>query len=388
MSKKIAILGSTGSIGKQTLSVIDQLGPQYSVEVLTAGSNYRLLSEQVRKYSPSLAVLSDHRAAEELKYLLRGEGCAVSSGREGQVEAALFPGIDLVVMAQVGFSGFEPFVAALKQGRTVALANKEALVIGGEILKRQGLLDLNRILPLDSEHSAVWQCRGSAATGEIEKIILTASGGPFFGFNSEQLNRVTAAEALKHPNWQMGPKITIDSATMMNKGLEVIEARWLFDLSLEHIEVVVHPQSIIHSMVEFVDGSILAQLSEPDMRLPIQYALTYPVRQKNSLKRFIPFGRELHFHEPDRCNFPCLDLAIAAARQGGTLPACLNAANEVAVSAFIDGRISFKAIAETVEKTMQSHSVTAQPDLEDILHADYTSRIKAEEIAADMTGVE
>lgn len=375
--KRIAILGSTGSIGRQTLEVIDALGPDYSVVALTAGSNYKLLAEQAQKFKPEMVVLSDQGAALKLKEKLSDLNCKVLSGSNGQIAAATLFAADLVVMAQVGFSGFEPLVAALKDDKMVALSNKESLVVGGEILERKGLLDRKRLLPVDSEHSAIWQCLGSSSLEDINKIYLTASGGPFYGKESTELAEVTPEMALQHPNWTMGEKITIDSATMMNKGLEVIEAKWLFDLTLDQIEVVIHRQSIIHSMVEYKDGSVLAQLGLPDMKGPIQYAITYPERRENNFEKFNPFGRVLEFEKPDRVNFPCLDLAFKAAATGGTMPAVLNAANEEAVKYFLNGTIRFTEIPKVIEKVMKSHDIICEPEIEDAVEADRWSRLEA-----------
>lgn len=386
MKKKIALLGSTGSIGQQTLEVIEALGSNYRVVALTAGSNDRLLAEQIKLFKPELAVLTDSEATERLKKIVGPGGSHIESGDQGQIMAATWPTADLVVMAQVGFSGFGPLVAALKEGKSVALANKESLVIGGSILKRLGLLDRGKILPVDSEHSAIWQCLGDWGTEAVARIYLTASGGPFYGWKWEDLSQVTPEQALKHPSWQMGKKITIDSATMMNKGLEVIEAKWLFDLRLDQIEVIIHRQSIIHSMVEYIDGSILAQIGAADMRLPIQYALTYPDRRESRVAGFDPFGKKLDFSPPDRDNFPCLDLACRAAYLGGTMPAVLNGANEVAVAEFIGNRIKFTAIPQLIEEVMGCHQNIDDPELEDVVSADQWSRRKAAEIIERQTG--
>ncbi len=375
--KNIAILGSTGSIGRQTLEVIDALGPGYRVVALTAGSNYKLLVEQARKFKPEMIVLSDHGAALKLKEETKDLSCKVLAGSNGQIAAATLFEADLVVMAQAGFSGFEPLVAALKDDKMIALCNKESLVIGGEILERKGLLNRKKLLPVDSEHSAIWQCLGSSSLEDISKIYLTASGGPFYGKESTELAEVTPEMALQHPNWTMGDKITIDSATMMNKGLEVIEAKWLFDLNLDQIEVVIHRQSIIHSMVEYKDGSVLAQLGLPDMKGPIQYAITYPERRENNFEKFNPYGRVLEFEKPDRLNFPCLDLAYRAAAAGGTMPAVLSAANEEAVKLFLNGTIRFTEIPKLIEKVMNNHEIICEPEIEDAVEADRWSRLEA-----------
>jgi 1-deoxy-D-xylulose-5-phosphate reductoisomerase len=377
VEKKIAILGSTGSIGRQTLQVIDNLGAGYRVVALTAGGNAGLLADQVRRYAPELAVLSDLTAADALARSLQGVACRVEAGLPGQVSAACHPAVDIVVAALVGFSGFIPVLKALQCGKTVALANKEALVVGGELLQRQGLLDRERIYPVDSEHSAIWQCIGAAPVSQVRRIWLTASGGPFRDWEAAKLPGVTPEQALAHPNWRMGAKITVDSATMMNKGFEALEARWLFGLNLDQIRVVVHPQSAVHSMVEFIDGAMIAQISPPDMRLPIQYALTYPERRESVLPGFDLYGQCWSFGEPDRERFPCLDYAYQAGEIGGTMPACLNAANEVAVEQFLKGNLSFTGIPRVVGAVMAEHKAVNQPELADILEADRWARAKA-----------
>ncbi len=384
--KKIALLGSTGSIGRQTLEVLANLGTDYKVVALTAGKNAEELEAQARKFKPAMVALHDYEAAQRLTEALADLNIRIESGDEGQVNASTWSDAELVVMAQVGFSGFLPLIAALKAGKTIALANKESLVVGGELLDRLGLLDRSRILPVDSEHSAVWQSMANAQKDEIARVYLTASGGPFFGYTREKLHEVTPEQALKHPNWQMGSKITIDSATMMNKGLEVIEAKWLFDLKLEQIEVVVHRQSIIHSMVEYIDGSIIAQLGSPDMRAPIQYALTYPERKTGLVERYNPFNSQLTFESPDRQNFPCLDLAYRAAETGGTMPAVLNGANEIAVENFLAGKITFIDIPAVIESVMTSHQTVKNYNLKDAVTADRWARQKAEEIITGCKG--
>jgi 1-deoxy-D-xylulose-5-phosphate reductoisomerase len=380
--KKIVILGSTGSIGKQTLEVLDGLKDELQVSALTANTNYKMLAEQVRRYNPQLVALSDHKSASAIIQLIKNTECRVESGSQSQVMAATWPEADIVVLALVGFSGFEPLVAALKAGKTVALANKESLVVGGEILKREGLLDKNLILPVDSEHSAVMQSWTALSKKEIARIYLTASGGPFFGMGKKELENISPEQALKHPNWKMGAKITVDSATMMNKGLEVMEARWLFGLELEQIEVVIHRQSIVHSMVEYIDGSIIAQLGIPDMRIPIQFALTYPERKKSPVEPYTPFGTTLSFEKPDLENFPCLALARQAAVKGGTMPAVLNAANEIAVNLFLEKKLSFTGIPKIIEKVMNKHDNHHLLKLDDIIEADRWARMMALEIGA------
>lgn len=378
--KTIAILGSTGSIGRQALEVIEELGSAYRVVALTAYSNVQLLAKQVRRFKPELAVLGDLTAAKKLKESLGGY-CRVEAGVQGQILAASWPAADLVLVALVGFSGLEPTLAALAEGKTVALANKEALVVGGELMTRDPL-QRKRLIPVDSEHSAIWQCLRGVAPEQLERIWLTASGGPFSGWDIERIARATPADALAHPNWQMGAKITIDSATMINKGLEALGARWLFDLELEKIRVLIHPQSVVHSMIELLDGSILAQVGPPDMRMPIQYALTFPNRVRSSWPRLNLYGQQWSFSEPDTIRFPCLEYAYHAGRVGGTAPACLNAANEVAVELFLKGKIRFGEIACLVEEVMNGHQVDRAPDLAKLLAADEWARQRAWQLSA------
>lgn len=384
--KRISILGSTGSIGRQVLDVIDSLGPEYRVVALAAGSSDQMLADQILRYKPEIAAINDLSAAARLIERLKPEKYCIITGSEGQMAAATWPSADLVIMAQVGFSGFEPLVAALKEGKTIALANKESLVVGGEILERMGLLNREKIIPLDSEHSAIRQCLDSSPIEEVNKIYLTASGGPFFGMHNNELQKVTPKMALNHPNWSMGSKITIDSATMINKGLEVMEAKWLFGLNLDQIEVIVHRQSIIHSMVEYIDGTIIAQLGLPDMRLPIQYALTYPERKTNKLKRYNPYGESLSFEKPDMVNFPGLELAFRAAEAGGTMPAVFNGANEISVSYFLNGDINFVDIPVVIDSVMKGHKRIINPEISDVLRADDWSRKKADEFIAGLKG--
>lgn len=384
--KRISILGSTGSIGRQVLDVIDSLGPGYRVVALAAGSSDQMLADQILRYKPEIASLNDLSAAARLIERLKPEKYCIITGLEGQMAAATCPSADLVVMAQVGFSGFEPLVAALKAGKTIALANKESLVVGGEILERIGLLKREKIIPLDSEHSAIRQCLQSAPIEEVSKIYLTASGGPFFGMHKNKLQNVTPKMALNHPNWSMGSKITIDSATMINKGLEVMEAKWLFGLNLDQIEVIVHRQSIVHSMVEYIDGTIIAQLGLPDMRLPIQYALTYPERKTSQLKKYNPYGESLSFEKPDMVNFPGLQLAFRAAEAGGTMPAVFNGANEISVSCFLNGEINFVDIPVVIDAVMEDHKRIINPEISDILCADNWSREKASDYIAGLKG--
>jgi 1-deoxy-D-xylulose-5-phosphate reductoisomerase len=384
MAKKIALLGSTGTIGRQTLEVVENLGGSCRIVALAGGNNRDLLEQQVRRFRPELAVLKDPAAAAELKHALRDLDCRVEAGPEGLVAAARWPSADMVVNALVGFTGFVPTLEALEAGKTVALANKETLVAGGELLARRGLLDLERVFPLDSEHSAIYQSLGGVSISQVSRIWLTASGGPFRDWEEGKLSRATPAEALAHPNWTMGPKITVDSATLMNKGFEVIEAYWLFGLPLDRIQVVIHPQSIIHSAVEFIDGSVIAQLGPADMRLPIQYALSYPERKANPWPRFDFRGQELSFTEPDVKRFPCLELAYRAMRAGGTMPACLNAANEVAVEYFLKGDLRFTDIPRLIEGVMAAHSVIEKPERDKLEEADRWARRCAQSLLNEL----
>lgn len=376
MKKRVVILGSTGSIGTQALDVLRLYPEQFEIEGLAVRQNIDLLIDQIYEYSPAKVVVADEKKALELKNRV-GSKIQVSSGEDALVELAASEDVDIVLVALVGIAGLKPTIAALKAGKTVALATKEVLVAGGEIITKLASESGTTIIPVDSEHSAIFQCLQGCSNvdKEVNKIYLTASGGPFRGYKRDELKRVTVEDALKHPNWKMGPKVTIDSATLMNKGLEVIEAKWLFNLSVDQIDVVVHPQSIIHSMVEFVDGAILAQMGSPDMRIPILYAFTYPERYLTNVERLnlIEMGN-LSFEQPDIENFPCLSLAYKAIRIGGTMPAVLNAANEVAVDMFLKGNISFLEIPIIIEKAMKSHQVVKDPEVEDILHADLDTR--------------
>jgi len=379
---RIALLGSTGSIGTQTLDVVQSLGAGYEVVALAAGRRVELLAEQVRAWRPRLVAVADEAAREDLRALI-GPGTPIAVGEAGLVEVATCAEADLVVAAVTGFLGLRPILAALAAGKRVAPANKEPLVVAGSLLMRltreQGL----PLVPIDSEHSAIYQCLRGESPESVQRLVLTASGGPFRGRRREELARVTRADALRHPTWNMGAKITIDSATLMNKGLEVIEARWLFDLPVDKVDVVLHPQSIIHSMVEFVDGSVLAQMDYPDMRTPIQFALTYPERVTSPRRRLsVTEVGTLTFEPPDLAAFPCLALAYEAGRQGGTSPCVMNAANEVAVSAFLEERIGFLDIARTVEDAVSRHTPVADPDLETLLEADRWARARAAEVIA------
>ncbi len=377
--KTLSILGSTGSIGCQTLDIVKSNPDKLQVHALAAGKNVRALEAQVRIFRPALAVMMDEQGARELKGLLSDLPVKVEQGMQGLLAAVSAPEADTVLNALSGRIGLEPTLKALDAKKTVALANKETLVAGGELVMAAVARSGTRLLPVDSEHSAVFQCLEDNP-GSVEKIILTASGGPFRGWRQEQLAQVRAEDALRHPNWDMGAKITIDSATLMNKGLEVIEAHYLFGVDYNEIEVVIHPQSIIHSMVQYKDGSVLAQLGRPDMRLPIQYALSYPERWENALERLDLVGKNLTFLEPDLSTFPALVLAYEAGKRRGTLPAVMNAANEVAVHAFLEGKCSFPGIYESVSSVCAEHKVLDSPNLETILEADAWARARTQEV--------
>lgn len=374
MSRCISLLGSTGSIGKQTLEVAEALNLR--VCALTANRSVELLEAQCRKFRPKLAVCMDAEAAETLRVKLADTDVTVRSGMEGLLEAATLTEADTVLTAVMGMVGLRPTLAALREGKRVALANKETMVCAGELVSETARTFGGEIIPVDSEHSALFQClEGNRDRGEVKRLILTASGGPFFGKKREELEQVTLADALKHPNWSMGAKITVDSATMMNKGLEVIEAMRLYDMPLEKISVVIHRESIIHSLVEYCDNAVLAQLGAPDMRLPIQYALTYPARVGGVAKELDLLScPPLTFYPPDYEAFPCLALAMEAATVGGTATAILNGANEVAVDAFLREKLPFLGIYEQVKNAMTRVSVKQAPTLEDILEADAAAR--------------
>ncbi len=370
---KVAVLGSTGSIGTQALEVADDLRGIKDIEItaVAAGRNAKLIEKQARRYKPKTAALHDEKAAAELKLRLADTDVRVLAGDEGLIEAAAESGADMVLSAIVGFAGLVPTIEAIRRGKDIALANKETLVTAGGLFMDEVREHGVRLLPVDSEHSAIFQSLRGGARSEIKKILLTASGGPFFGMTADELKSVKKADALKHPNWSMGAKITIDSATMMNKGLEVLEANWLFGVGLDDIEVVIHRESIIHSMVEFVDKSIIAQLSLPSMKHPIQYAFTYPERLP-SPDREVSFRElgKMTFFEPDRKTFRCLDLAIRAGAEGGTMPTVMNAANEAAVAKFLSGDIGFTEIADFVEKAMDLIGSKDDPSIEDIIETD------------------
>lgn len=380
MSKRIAILGSTGSIGTNALRVIEALGGEYKVSALTAHSNVRLLAEQVRKFKPRTAVVTDSEKLNELKSLLQGVNVEILAGGQGLNAAASDKNVDIVIAAIVGAAGLEAILSAAKAGKTLAIANKEPLVIAGELLTKTAKKNSAKLLPIDSEHSAIFQAIQSGDAKEISRIILTASGGPFRGATAEQIQNVTIEQALAHPTWNMGKKITIDSATMMNKALEVIEARWFFGVPVEKIEVLIHPESIVHSMVEFVDGSIIAQMSAPDMCLPIQYALTFPRRVKGMTRhlKLEQIGK-LTFEKPDMEVFKALKIGYQVAQAGGTAAAVFNAANEAAVKEFLEGKIKFVKIVELIEYCLGRHRVKTEAGLEELLSADRWARNEVKE---------
>ena len=379
--KNIAILGSTGSIGTQTLEVIRNNANLFRAFLITAHSNADLLINQALEFKPEYAIICDESKYPEVKAALAHLPVKVLAGHQAIVDTVTHPDIAIVLTAMVGFAGLEPTVAAIKAGKDIALANKETLVVAGELITGLAKQHDIKILPVDSEHSAIFQCLAGEETNKIEKIILTASGGPFRGRDLDFLADVTREDALKHPNWIMGAKITIDSASLMNKGLEVIEAKWLFDINPDQIEVIVHPQSIIHSMVQFSDGSIKAQMGLPDMKLPIQYALAYPNRIQNNYKRFtFTDYPNLTFEKPDLDTFRNLSLAFAALKQGGNMPCIINAANEIAVAGFLNRSISFLAMSNVIEECMQQINYVAQPTLTDYLNTDKETRIFAQNL--------
>lgn len=372
--KKLLILGSTGSIGVNTLTVVKEFHEEFEITGLTANESIELLSRQIAEFKPKTVVVRNAVKAAELKQLVNGT-VEVLSGDEGLIEITRRGNYDIFVSSLVGFAGLAPTIEAIKLKKRIALANKETLVSAGEIITRLCKEYNAELLPIDSEHSAIFQCLVGESKNEIEKLILTASGGPFLNRSAEDLKNVSIAEALNHPNWKMGNKITIDSATMMNKGLEVIEAHWLFNLPKEKIEVLIHPQSIIHSMVEFVDSAIKAQLSCPDMKIPIQYALTYPRRLNSSfVNTNFPQIHKLTFFEPDFVKFPCLKLAYEAIGTGGTAPCTLNAANEIAVGLFLEGRIGYLQIPEIIKSVLDKTEIKYNPDIETIFENDRQTR--------------
>jgi len=383
--KKIAIIGSTGSIGRSTLEVVRQFADRFEVVALGAGSNAALLCEQILEFRPRLVSVKDAQAASRLEDLLAAERFdrfpEILYGQEAHSRVASCPESDMLVSAMVGAAGLLPTLAAIEAGKNIALANKETLVAAGEIVTGAAASNNVKILPVDSEHSAIFQSLQGNHRETLERVLLTASGGPFFNKSRSELETVSPEAALCHPNWSMGPKITIDSATLMNKGLEVIEAHWLFAVPLDRISVYIHPESVVHSMVEYVDGSVIAQMGAPDMRIPIAYALSYPERLPTTYPKLDLFRlQKLSFYPPDEEKFPCLRLAFDACRRGSTMPAVLNAANEVAVHAFLKKMISFYDIPFVIDEVMAAHNPGAKPDLETILKADSWAREEASKI--------
>ena len=378
--KQIAILGSTGSIGTQTLDVVRQHPEAFSVYALTAHRNVDMLIQQALEFNPAVVCIADEAYYPRLREALSDLPIQVMAGEKAIAEMVTMPEIDVVVAAMVGYAGLRPTIEAIRAKKTIALANKETLVVAGEIICRLAQRYKVNILPVDSEHSAIFQCLVGESRDSIEKLLLTASGGPFRTFTYEQMLHVIAAQALQHPNWEMGAKITIDSASMMNKGFEVIEARWLFDIPVEKIQVLVHPQSVIHSAVQFVDGSVKAQLGTPDMRIPIQYALTYPERWHSDVPRLDLFAtKQLTFEEPDMQRFPNLRLAYEAMEKGGNMPCILNAANEVVNLAFREGRCGFLQMSEVIAETMAKTTFITEPTYEDYVQTDRLARQIAKE---------
>ena len=381
--RSFALLGSTGSVGVSTLALVERFPDRFRAVALAAGRNTQVLAEQIRRHAPDLVSVADDASARDLRERVPEFTGRILVGSEGPLAVATHPEADLVLSALVGALGLVPTLAAVHAGKHVALANKEVLVVAGELVTDAARAKGVHLLPVDSEHNAIFQALQGHDRADVKRIVLTASGGPFLGKSAAELAEVTVAQALNHPTWKMGPKITIDSATLMNKGLEVIEARWLFDVGADRIDVVIHPQSIVHSMVEYVDGSVLAQMAVPDMTIPIGYALAYPARLPLDYLRplDLPAAGTLTFIAPDRPRFPCLDLAYRALRAGGTMPAVLNAANEIAVEAFCGGAISFPGITETVDRTMNAHSLVAHPSFDEILAADEWARHAAKQFA-------
>ncbi len=381
MKKRIAILGSTGSIGTQALDVISCHLDQFEVEVLTANRNADLLIRQAKQFKPNAVVIVEDACYQQVNEALKDEDIKVFAGRSSLLDIVEMSTIDMVLVALVGFAGLEPTYRALQAGKTVALANKETLVVGGAMIMPLVHNKNIPLLPVDSEHSAIFQCLVGEWVNPMEKITLTASGGPFFGKKREELQHVLPQQALKHPNWSMGSKVTIDSATMMNKGLEMIEAKWLFNLQPKEIEIVVHPQSIVHSLVHFADGSVKAQMALPDMRLPIQYALSFPQRLETDYPKFdLTTCSTLTFYAPDRETFSCIDIAYQVIAKGGNMPCVMNAANEIAVMAFLKGEIGFLQISDVIAETLQKVDYVAEANMHNFLQTDALSRVRAKEI--------
>lgn len=377
--KRIALLGSTGSIGSQSLDVISRFPDKFTVESLIAGNNIDLLLHQARKFNPDSVVIGNETHYKKLKELLKDTDIKVYAGTDAASQVVAGSNVDLVIASIVGYSGLKPTVAAIKAGKKIALANKETLVVAGEIIGKLVRAHGSSIIPVDSEHSAIFQCLAGEAGNPIEKITLTASGGPFLNWTEQMLMNARPADALKHPNWDMGCKVTIDSASLMNKGLEVIEAKWLFDLNPDQISVIVHPQSVIHSFVHFDDGSVKAQLGVADMRIPILYALSYPDRLQSDLPRLnLNEHKSLTFVEPDTKRFRNLGLAYSALRKGGNMPCIMNAANEIAVNAFINEKIGFMQMPDVVEHVMEHCCFESEPDLDSLAMADQSAREAAE----------
>ncbi len=384
--KNISILGSTGSIGQSTLAVVEKFPDRFKIVALAAGNNIDVLEQQVRRFKPALASVASNSSAEILRKRCSDLRVRILSGVDGMIQVAAAAETDITVSAVVGTAGLVPTLAAIRAGKTIALANKEVLVAAGELVVAECRNRGVKLLPVDSEHSAIFQCLHAGAGTDVRKLILTASGGPFRRFAKKDLAKVTPAQALRHPNWSMGRKITIDSATLMNKGLEVIEARWLFDVEPEKIKVLVHPQSIVHSMVEYIDGAVVAQLGTPDMKGPIAYALSYPERlDKASPALDLAAVGTLSFEEPDSSRFPCLDHAYDALRAGGSMPAVLSAANELAVKYFLDEKIGYDDIAHVIKMTMAAHVPSPIKTVDDALKADLWARQEAEKIIETKT---
>jgi len=376
--KRIAILGSTGSIGTQALDVVRMHADKFEVEVLTAQSNATLLIQQAKEFKPNCVVIGDESKLTQVRDALWSDDVKVYAGSDALAQVTTSDSVDLVLTALVGFAGLKPTATAIRAGKPIALANKETLVVAGELITQLAQKHAVNILPVDSEHSAIFQCLAGEWNNKIEKIYLTASGGPFRGKSAEELKTVTKAQALKHPNWDMGAKITIDSASLMNKGLEVIEAKWLFHLRPEQIDVIVHPQSIIHSIVQFEDGSMKAQMGLPDMKLPIQYAMAYPMRISSNFPRFnFMQYPQLTFEQPDRQTFRCLDLAFRAMHEGHAMPCVMNAANEIAVKLFLEEKIGFLEIAQLIESVMNIAEQARPTDIETYIEIDKEARSNA-----------
>ena len=380
--KKITLLGSTGSIGVNALDVLDKNPKKFKVVALTAGRNIRLLAQQILKFHPKIVAVQSRQDAERLHQILGVKNnIPILYDETGIEEVASYPSSDIVLSAISGAAGLKPTLAAIEAGKDIALANKETMVVAGHIVTKKARQKNIKILPVDSEHSAIFQCLAGQRPENLRRIILTASGGPFYNLSKADLKKVTLAQALKHPRWEMGRKITIDSASLMNKGLEVIEAKWLFNLDIAHIDVLIHPQSVVHSLIELLDGSVLAQLGIADMRIPIAYAFAYPDLMTNELPLLnLAKTGPLEFHQPDMNKFPCLELAYEAGRSGGTAPVVLNAANEVAVAAFIENKICFSDLPKVIEKVLHKHHTTNNPSLENILGIDGEARMQAQSV--------